>query len=307
MIGHVRSFPSRASERPARSTGRAWGVVLAGNDGPVVEFGRESGRRMGRERRHFGSDGRTGLRRTLERATALLAAEQMIAVFSRDNAGGYARELLDLPGVQHVVQPRYRGSAVEVFLPILKIARIDPEAIVAVLPADHLDGHDGRAIESIGKAITAAAVRPDLPVLVGANPRRPNPTYGWVEPGDPVDGLESLAVRSVKRFVHDRAVSTHRWLGVRRGLLSTVAIVGHIGTLLDLGRRYVPEVLEALEPIEHASGSVEERLLCDAVYESIPYASLAREVLERGENFGVLSLPEARWREYGTDLELLAS
>ncbi len=307
MIGHVRSFPSRAPERSPRSIGRAWGVVLAGNDGPVVEFGRDSGRRVRCERRPFGGDARTSLRRTLERATALLAAERMIAVFSRDNAGGYRQELLDMPGVQHVVQPRYRGSAAEIFLPILKIARIDPEAIVAVLPADHLEGHDGRAIESIGKAITAASLRPDLPVLVGAHPRRPNPTYGWVEPGEPVDGLESFSVRSVKRFVHDRAVSTHRWLSGSGGLLSTVAIVGHVGTLLDLGRRYVPEVLEALEPIEHASGSVEERLLCDAVYESMPYASLARELLERGNHFGVLPLPEARWREFGTDIELLAS
>ena len=307
MIGHVRSFPSRAPERSQRSTGHAWGVVLAGNDGPVVEFGRDSGRRARRERRPVGADGRTGLRRTLERAAVLLAAEQMIAVFSRDNAGGYRRELLDMPGVHHVVQPRYRGSAVEVFLPLLKIGRVDPEAIVAVLPADHLDGHDGRAIESIGKAITAVALRPDLPLLVGAHPRRPNPTYGWVEPGAPVDGLESFAVRSVKRFVHDRAVSTHRWLAPSGGLLSTVAVVAHVGTLLDLGRRHVPDVLEALEPIEHASGSVEERLLCDAIYESIPYASLARELLERGDHFGVLPLPEARWREYGTDVELLAS
>jgi mannose-1-phosphate guanylyltransferase len=306
MIAHVRSFPSRASERAVRSTGHAWGVVLAGNDGPVVEFGREPGRRARRERRPFGRDRRTGLRRTLERATALLPTERMIAVFSRDNAEGYGQELRDLPDVHHVVQPRYRGSAAEVFLPILKIARLDPDAIVAVLPADHVDGHDGRAIESIGKAITAAALRPDLPVLVGAHPR-PNPTYGWVEPGEPVDGLESLAVRSVKRFVHDRAATTHRWLSPGGTLLSTVAIVGHISTLLDLGRHYVPEVLEALEPIEHASGSVEERLLCDAVYESIPYASLARELLERGDHFGVLPLPEARWREYGTDLELLAS
>ena len=306
MIGQVRSFPSRIAERPC-PFGHAWGVVLAGNDGPVIEFGRDSGRRLRRERRAFSDDARTGLRRTLDRATPLLAAERMIAVFSRDNAGGYGQELVDMPGVQHIVQPRYRGSAAEVFLPIMKIARIDPEAIVAVLPADHLDGHDGRAIESIGKAITAASVRPDLPVLVGAHPRRPNPTYGWVEPGEPVDGLESFSVRSVKRFVHDRAVSTHRWLSGSGGLLSTVAIVGHVGTLLALGRRYVPEVLEALEPIEHASGSVEERLLCDAVYESMPYASLARELLERGNHFGVLPLPEARWRECGTNIELLAS
>lgn len=306
MIAHVRSFPSRAPERSIRSTGHVWGVVLAGNDGPVVEFGRDSGRHSRHQRRAVGGEARTGLRRTLERSTGLLAAERTIAVFSRDNAGGYRQELSDMPGVQHVVQPRYRGSAAEVFLPILKIARIDPQAVVAVLPADHLDGHDGRAIESIGKAITAASLRPDLPVLVGAHPR-PNPTYGWVEPGEPVDGLESFSIRSVKRFVHDRAVSTHRWLGAGDGLLSIVAIIGHVGTLLDLGRRYVPEVLEALEPIEQASGSVEERLLCDAVYESMPYASLARELLERGDHFGVLPLPEARWRECDTHIALLAS
>jgi mannose-1-phosphate guanylyltransferase len=309
MIAHIRPLPSRDLERVPRSVSHAWGIVLAGNDGPVPEFGRDHGRRMPGERRPLRAcRTESGLLRTLERVMPAIPAHRLVAVFSRDNAPVYTAELGGMPDVQHVVQPRYRGSAAEVFLPVLRIARQDPDAVVAVLPADHLDGHDARITDYIAMAVSAASLRPDLPVLVGAHPQRQNPTYGWIEPGDPVDGLETFSIRCVRRFVHDRAFTTRRWLSGDSALLSTVAMVANARTLLDLGRRYLPEVLEALEPLEEAPGATEERLLCEAVYEWMPYASLARELLERGDHFAVLPLPEVRWHECApTTLELLAS
>jgi hypothetical protein len=70
----------------------------------------------------------------------------------------------------------------------------------------------------------------------------------------------------------------------------------------------VPEVLETLEPLEAVAEAPEAGLLCEAVYECMPYASLSRELLERGRDVAVLPIPDAMAQTYrGVELARLAS
>jgi len=50
-------------------------------------------------------------------------------------------------------------------------------------------------------------------------------------------------------------------------------------------------VLETLEPLEGVADALEATLLCEAVYECMPYASLSREFLERVPDLAVLPSP----------------
>jgi hypothetical protein len=146
----------------------------------------------------------------------------------------------------------------------------------------------------VARAAGAASVQPDLPVLVGAYPGSRDPEYVWLEPGAAVEGLEAYAVRAVRRLVArpshaDRAA----------GLLGMLAVVMSARTLIELGRRHLPDVLECLEPLEDVVGRPEEALLCDAVWESMPRASLSRDLLAHVDRLGVVSMPEAMSSERG--------
>ena len=305
MMAQVRSFPHREVPRTPDAA-HLWGIILAGPAGPLTTaFGRDRLARLGRRARVGAGDDAFGA--TIEHAARLIADDRLVAVLTRADLPAYADDLAERPCVRRIVQPRYRGSAAEIFLPVLAIAREDPDATVVVLPADHLVGREGRLMEHVARAACAAAWRPDLPLLVATRARRGEATYGWIEPGDPVDGLESLSIRSVKRFVHDRSTHGLRWIGEPAPWLSTVAIVAKAQALLELGERYVPEVLETLEPLGEAVGANEASLLCEAIYESMPYASVSRELLERGHHFGVLTVPDVAWRESDGRAALLAS
>ena len=96
-----------------------------------------------------------------------------------------------------------------------------------------------------------------------------------VEPGAPVEGLEDLWVRSVARFVDHASPAERRRLFESNALTSTSILVGRAGTLMELAARTLPEVLEALEPLDDALDRTEESLLCDAVYEDMPENDLA--------------------------------
>jgi mannose-1-phosphate guanylyltransferase len=283
MIANVRPFPLGAPDAslPSRVSPHVWGLVLAG-------------RPLGR--------GPAQMRRAIDRAARLVPSHRLVGVVCRQAARDCGPALADVPEMTRIVQPSYRGSAAELFLPVLAIARRDPHAVVVGFCAEEVASQDGRLLPSVQKAVRAVALRPDLVVLVGGRPRTGRALDGWIEPGLPVEGLEDLAVRDIRRFVYE---PVHR--SAAPGLLSTTAIVARARTLVAMGRRWVPEVLETLEPLEAVAEAPETGLLCEAVYECMPYASLSRELLERGDNVAVLPVPDVMAQGRHSDLVRLAS
>jgi mannose-1-phosphate guanylyltransferase len=278
MIAEVR--PLRP-EYAASSLRHLWGVVLPGAERP---------RGLVLSRGHYtGRNHRPGeLARPLERASRLIPPARLVTVLTREAVAGAGSVLAAVPGLQRCLQPASRGTAPELFLAAMNVLQQDPHAVVATLPADHLVEHGDRLMQYVARAAAAAAIRPDLPVLVGAYPGSRDPEYAWLEPGVPVEGLEAYGVRTVRRMV---ARPSH----VERApeLLGMLAVVTSARTLIALGRTHVPDVLECLEPLEDVVGRPEERLLCDAVWESMPRASLSRDLLAHVEGLGVVSMPEA--------------
>jgi mannose-1-phosphate guanylyltransferase len=283
MIANVRQVPLAAPAATLpRVSSHVWGLVLAGaphGRGPAL------------------------MRRAIDRAGRLVPNHRLVSVLCRQTARDCAPALANVPEMTQIVQPIYRGSAAELFLPVLVIARRDPNAVIVAFSAEEGAGHDGRLLPCVQKAVRAVALRPDLAVLVGGRPRTGRAIDGWIEPGPPVEGLEDLAVRAIRRFVYEPA---HRSPSAP-ALLSTAALVVRARTLIAMGRRWVPEVLETLEPLEAVADAPEAGLLCEAIYECMPYASLSRELLERGRDVAVLPVPEAMAQTGYTELVQLAS
>jgi mannose-1-phosphate guanylyltransferase len=289
------------------STAHLWGVILSGRTAtaPATASGAPGCRRepLG------GRGGRPRLfRRAVDRAIRLIAPERVVAVLSREDSLAYEAELSSLPAVRRVLQPCYRGTAVETFLPVMQIVRRDPDAVVVVLPGDQNVDLEGRFMSYVGKAAEATRLRPDVALLLAAPPSAPGGAGPWIEPGALVDELEHLGARYVDRFVRNPGPADGRALFDGAGLKSTGALVATAQTLLTLGRRYLPEVLETLEPLEDALDAPEEPLLREALWECMPYAGLAEEILERGGDVGVLPVPDLCWRDRTRpEVELLAS
>jgi mannose-1-phosphate guanylyltransferase len=292
MLARVPFIP-RPDTRHDAPYPRVWAIVLTGDEPPVaVPHGGLPCRPARRGPLSRGLAPRS--RYALERVSRLAPAGQLMTVLTRRQAAAWAPELSAVPHARRVVQPVYRGRAAEVLLPLLKIARQDPSATVVVLPADRQRADlDPRLLRYVSRAVWAIALRPDLPILIGAHPDAPV-ADGWIEPGPPVEGLEDLAIRVVKRFVDGASLVERRRLFEGNALTSTSIIVGRAGTLLALAGRTVPEVVEALEPLEEALDRPEESLLCEAVYEYMPENDLAP--LERAPDLAVLALPDVVWR-----------
>jgi mannose-1-phosphate guanylyltransferase len=272
-----------ALEPHASVAERLWGIVLGGTSAT-------------RRRWRFslpcrGPVAAAPLREAVDRAGGVIPSRRIVAVVER----GHQHSGRDLADVQRVVQPAYRGTAAEVFLPSYMIAQRDPSAIVVVLPVEGVGQHEASFLPSMRRAAETVAERPDLLLVMGMAPPCARPP-GWIEPGEPITGLESLGVRAVRRFLRRPSFAQAVRLGASGGLVNTGVVVAHVETLLALGRRRVPDVLETLEPLRTAFGGPEEHLLCEAIYEGMPYADIAHALYSADEPFGVFPIPRTRAR-----------
>jgi mannose-1-phosphate guanylyltransferase len=294
------------AERPThrRPTNRLWGIVLAGrgDEGRGTSAGSRAG-----------VPDKTLFRQTLDRAARLIPEERLVAVLARGHGAYYDSALAALPGVHRVVQPAYRGSGPEVYLAVLRIALQDPEALVVVLPSHHGIDREARFMAHVSRAVQAVMVRPELPIVIGAPPAGPEARRSWIEPGELVEGLEAYPVRTVQRFLPRPTPAEAAALWAGEGLINTRVIIASVRALLSLGDRYLPDVLETFEPLGPVFGAPEEALMCEAVYEEMPYASINHALFVRAHEVAVLPMSDVTLRrrpvpaELELEPELLAS
>jgi mannose-1-phosphate guanylyltransferase/mannose-6-phosphate isomerase len=196
-----------------------------------------------------------------------------------------------------VVEPASRNTAMAAAVAALRIAAEDPEAILAVLPADHVIP-DARAFAAaMGRAVRAAA-EADVLVTLGVRPTRPETGYGYIRVGAPAPGHPGL--HRVSRFVEKPgAAAARRFLRGGKHLWNAGIFVWRARTLLEEIERHAPELHRALAPVRrHPRGRHAARALA-AAYRRAPSLPVDVAVLERSRRVWTEPL-DFHWNDVGS-------
>jgi mannose-1-phosphate guanylyltransferase len=176
------AVPSNADR--ARRAVRPWTILLAAGEGR--EFGDFSIRMSGKNiPKQFWSLGGQGgmLDWALARAGRLSPAERTIAISRAGHLRWAAPALRGLPAGNVLMQPLDRGTAPGILLSLMLLGRLDPDAVVVLLPCDHHVEGEGMLAEAIAAATGIAARRSDLIVVLGAPSLAGAAESPWLVPG----------------------------------------------------------------------------------------------------------------------------
>ena len=115
----------------------SWAIVLAAGEGSRLSALTRT--RDGLIPKQFCSldGGPTLFSSALERASSVVGEDRVVPIVAAQHRGLWAPELRGFPRQNVVVQPRNRGTAAGILLPLLHVLDRDPQARVAVLPSDH--------------------------------------------------------------------------------------------------------------------------------------------------------------------------
>ncbi len=281
------------SERTKRGRPPLHAVILAGGAGE--RFWPAS--RRSRPKQFLRVIGQqTLLEATLVRAGRFARSDRIWIVCGAEHAR-VVRAESGLSAARILVEPYRRNTAMAAGWAAQRVAAVDPDAVIAVLAADHLVP-DVAAFARDIKLAARAAHRSGVLVTLGVEPTRPETGYGYIQAGGPAPGFDRI--RIVKRFVEKPKPAIARRY-VRRGDYRWNAgiFIWSAQTLLEEIERWAPEVHRALAPLARAPRGRQTRERVAAAYRRAPSLPIDVAVLERSDRVWTLPVDFA-WSDVGT-------
>ncbi|MCA9736700.1 MAG: mannose-1-phosphate guanylyltransferase [Gemmatimonadetes bacterium] len=225
---------------------------------------------------------------TVERLDGLVPPER-IRVLTGASLVEPIRHATGLPASSFLVEPAARGTCPVLAWAAWTIEREHPGAVLASIHADHVIDPPASFRALLADSAHVAA-REGLLLTTAIVPTRPEPGYGYIEPGEVVGGHGTAEVRKVRRFVEkpDRETATGY---VRDGYLWNSGIfVWSAATFLRELRATAPDVAAALEHLERDD--------VDAFFREVPVTTVDEAVLERSDRVGTVPATFA-WDDVG--------
>jgi mannose-1-phosphate guanylyltransferase len=175
-----------------------WVVVLAGGDGQRLRALTTNARGISTPMQYCSlNGGRSLLQTALLRALAVTSREHIVTVVADAHRPWWEREFSAQSRSPVVVEPCNRGTGFGVLLPLLVIAKSDPEAGIVFISSDHYVEHEEVLAECMREAIAPAVLDSYKLTLLGMSPIAPDSGFGYLSPG-PDSGV---GMRPIREFV----------------------------------------------------------------------------------------------------------
>jgi mannose-1-phosphate guanylyltransferase len=256
----------------------------------------------------------TMLQQTVKRLLPVFPASRMWVVTNAEQAAAVRRNVPKLGAARVLAEPVGRNTAAAIGLAAIHIAKKDPDALMAVLPADHYIADAPRYHAVVRAALAVAARGPNL-VVLGIPPTRPETGYGYIERAEEVDGQAGVLVHAVARFTEKPAqAKAEEYVASGRYYWNAGMFFWRVATFLDCLQRFLPATHDALLRIEKLLDTPRYAKALKRIYPQLENISVDYAVMERatvssassrpGESerlFGVFVLPaDVGWSDIGS-------
>ncbi|MGD9851611.1 MAG: sugar phosphate nucleotidyltransferase [Nitrospirales bacterium] len=278
-----------------------WSVILAGGDGertrPFIQ--QWLGYPLPKQYCTFVGT-RSMLQHTWDRANQLSNPNRKITVVASNhqvdgagNFGGQNEGTL-------LFQPRNCDTGPGILLPLTYIRARDPQAVVAIFPADHFIFPEERFVETVSRAVRAIEFLTDRVILMGVRPTYAEPEYGWVVPGATLGWSGGSPIRAIRTFQEKPDFRQSQELLRQGALWNTFVMVGKVETLWNMGWTCFPEIMKGFDRLGKAVGTPAEGSTLQAIYQEMPCRNFSSEVLEcLTDRLGIMELEQVMWSDWG--------
>jgi mannose-1-phosphate guanylyltransferase len=161
------------------------GIVLAGGSGQRLRsfVHRLRGDALPKQYVRF-TGARSLLEQTCDRVERLIPPERVLTIAGHSHLQFEEAkdQLACRPPGTVILQPENRDTGPGVLLPLVHLDARYPDAVVGVFPSDHHIDQEGLFMGYVDLAFREAELNPASLVLLGLEPRYPEPEYGYIVP-----------------------------------------------------------------------------------------------------------------------------
>ncbi len=250
--------------------------------------------------------GRTMIQSTVDRLHGLVPRQRMMIATTAALAPAIGEQLPDFPSQAILAEPCKRDTAPCIGLAATCLVREDPEAIMAVMPADHVIAPDESFCDAIRFAAALIEERPGRIVTFGIRPTYPAESFGYIERGAAINTSAAQAVPyapaayQVRQFREKPSTAkAQEYLAQGSFYWNAGIFLWRAQTVLDALARYQPDLHARLQKIAATVGTpAYEQVLADEFAAMHPI-SIDYAVMEHAEDVVVVEAP-FDWDDVGS-------
>lgn len=228
-------------------------------------------------------DGETMIQKTVKRLSPIVDTEDIYIVTNAAYIDLVKEQLPELPAENILAEPCARNTAPCIAFAAAVINRKYDDAVMLVLPSDHLIGYEDLYADTLEKAVSVSMEGKNL-VTIGITPNYPETGYGYINFSSENASCCSDAYK-VKRFVEKPDLPTAKeYLASGKYLWNSGMFVWKISSIMANLKEFMPEIHNGALRIGEAFGT--DKFLEVLVKEFTAFASESIDfgIMEKAED-----------------------
>lgn len=258
-------------------------LIMAGGRGE--RFWPKSRKNLPKQFLSLTGDGKTMIQLTVERILPLVAMEDIYIATNRDYKSLVQEQLPNLPEENILCEPVGRNTAPCIGLGAIHISKKYEDAIMMVLPSDHLINCKEIFVDTLSEGCVIAEKGKNL-VTIGITPDYPETGYGYIKfIPEQTDGH----AYAVDCFVEKPSLEVAKeYLATEQYLWNSGMFIWKISTILDNLNQFMPSIYNGLQIIKTAIGTENQNSVLETEFTAFPSESIDYGIMEKAQNIYIL-------------------
>lgn len=238
-------------------------------------------------------DGETMIQKTVSRISPLVQPEDVFIVTNACYKQLVLEQLPDIPEENILSEPCGRNTAPCIAFAAAIIKKKYGNAVMLVLPSDHLIKYENIYTRTLCNAIVKATEDNNL-VTIGITPSYAETGYGYINFSE-----ECGNAYKVERFVEKPDLRTaKKYLSSGKYLWNSGMFVWQVSAIEERFREFMPEVYEGAEKIGQSFGTPDFEKILETEYSRFPSESIDFGIMEKSSD--IYTIPASfGWDDVG--------
>lgn len=258
-------------------------LIMAGGRGE--RFWPKSRKNLPKQFLSLTDDGKTMIQLTVERILPLVDIKHIYIATNQDYKPLVLKQLPDLPEENILCEPAGRNTAPCIGLGAVHIAKKHQDALMMVLPSDHLIKFNNMFLNTLKDACEVAEENTNL-VTIGITPDYPETGYGYIKFDSDICNKRAF---KVERFVEKPSLEVAKeYLASEEYLWNSGMFVWKVSSILKNIQQFMPDTYEGLMKISDAIGTDEQELTLQKEFLNFISLSIDYGIMEKANSIYII-------------------